>query len=349
MWVENEARRANRNLIVVNGLIAVVLVLIIAANFRYCVNFLRGCEPISAAELANLKSPEQRWRNFVTVTGDKVGKAGYEDIEERRQGGQVVSTEVKAEYIYLRVVDKILLVKASPGEGRLEYSGELTPTEGRIQDNLLRPFAAQQPELGAMLLPYTLNAANYRNNGYAMLGIMVPLLALAMWNILKAVRRSSEPQSAPAWKALSAFGNAEQLSQQIEADLQSGGVRKYGNLQVGGQWMVRRKTFSTWVSPISDLAWVYKKVTKHSVNFIPTGKTYSVILVGRHRQRTEEQMKEKTVNELLGDLAGRVPWAIFGFDQKLDRAWRKDPQSVISAVDSRFQQYKSKAAAPATT
>ena len=349
MWVENEARRANRNLMVINGLMTAVLVLTIDLNFRYCVNFLRGAEPITAAELANLKSPEQRWRNFVTVTGDKVAKAGYEDIEERRRGGQLVSTEVKAEYIYLKVVDKILLVKASPGETRLGYSGELTPTEERIQNDLLRPFAAKQPELGAMMLPFTLNAADYRNNGYAIFGISVPLFALALWNLLKAVRRSSEMQSAPVWKSLSAFGNAQQLSQQIEAELQSGGMRTYGKLQIGPQWMVRRKMFSTWVSPVGDLAWVYKKITKHSVNFIPTGKTYSVILVGRHRQRTEEQMKEKTVHELLAELAGRVPWAIFGFDQKLDRAWRKDPQSVISAVETRYQQYKSKAAAAVAT
>jgi hypothetical protein len=111
--------------------------------------------------------------------------------------------------------------------------------------------------------------------------------------------------------------------------------------------MVRRKTFSTWVSPVGDLVWVYKKVTKHSVNFIPTGKTYSVVLVGRHRQRIEEQMKEKAVNEMLADLTARVPWAIFGFDQNLDRAWRKDPQSVIAAVDARYQQQNNRSAAAA--
>jgi hypothetical protein len=73
-----------------------------------------------------------------------------------------------------------------------------------------------------------------------------------------------------------------------------------------------------------------------------------VIVVGRHRQRTEEQMKEKAVNELLADIAQRVPWALFGFDQNLDKAWRKDPAGVISAVDSRRQQYQSKAVAAAT-
>lgn len=349
LWVENEARRANRNLFLFNGLIVAVLVLIIGTNYRYCANFLLGCQPVSNTELAGITSPEQRWRNFVTVTGTKAVTTGYQDIVKHMRNGQVTSTEIKDEYVFLRVGEKLLLVKAPPGKEQLEYSGELETTEYSVTAGLVRPLIAQRPEAAAAVLPYTLNAADFRNNGYAMLILVVPLLALAGWNCLKAVRRSSEPQLAPVWKNLAAFGNAEQLSQQIEAELQPAMIRKYGKLQLTSQWMVRRKFFSTWVSPVADVAWVYKKVTKHSVNFIPTGKTYSVVLVGRHRQRTEEQMKEKAVNELLADMAQRVPWALFGFDQNLDKAWRKDPAAVISTVDSRRQQYQSKAAAAAST
>lgn len=218
-----------------------------------------------------------------------------------------------------------------------------------MKKDLLRPLAVEQADLAAMVLPYTLNAANYRSNGYTMLIIGLPLLALAVWNLSKAMRRASEIQTSPVWKHLAAYGNAEQLSQQIEAELQPAMVRKYGKLQLTPQWMVRRKMFSTWVSPVGDMVWIYKKVTKHSVNFIPTGKTYSVVLVGRQRQRTEEQMKEKAVNEMLGDLAARVPWALFGFDKNLEQAWRKDPASVVATVDARYQKYKTPASAAAAT
>ena len=346
LWVETEARRANRNLILVNGAIAALVILTFAMNSRYCANFLLGCEPISATELATLKSPDQRWRNFVKVSGTKSFNTGYRDIVEHveKASGRVVSTDIKDEYILLRVAGNILLVKAPPGQGRLEYSGELVPTTDQVNSDLLAPLAVEQADVRAMVLPFTLNAADYRDNGYTILIVGLPFFALAAWNALKAARRSSEPQLAPVWKNLAAFGNAEQLSQQIEAELQPAMLRTYGKLQISPQWMVRRKLFSTWVSPVADLVWVYKKVTKHSVNFIPTGKTYSVVLVGRHRQRTEEQMKEKAVNELLGDLAGRVPWALFGFDQKLEQTWRKTPGNVIATVDSRYQQYKAKAA-----
>jgi hypothetical protein len=347
LWVENEARRANRNLLLVNGLIVAVVVLIVAGNYRYCANFVLGCKPVSAAELAGIQSPDQQWHNFVTVAGSKSVSTGYQDVEKRTQAGQVVSTEIKDEYVLLRVGDKVLLVKAPPDKEKLEYSGALEYTTDPVKEDLLRPLAAEQPDVAQMVLPYTLNAANYRSNGYTMLMIGLPLLALAGWNLWKAMRRVSEIQTSPVWKHLAVYGNAEQLSQQIEAELQPAMVRKYGKLQFTAQWMVRRKMFSTWVSPVGDLIWIYKKVTKHSVNFIPTGKTYSVVLVGRHRQRTEEQMKEKAVNEMLGDLAAHVPWALFGFTKDLETAWRKDPASVIASVDSRYQQTKAQPASAA--
>ena len=349
LWVEREARRANRNLLLVNGAILAVLISIVAANYRYCANFVLGCQSLSNAEMAGLTSPDQRWRNFVSVAGSKSANTEYRDVVNHMQGGRVVSTDIKDEYILLRVGEKILLVKAEPGKEKLEYSGELVETTEPVKNDLLGPLAKEQPDLVAEVLPFTLNAADYRSNGYVMLMVGLPLLALGLWNCLKAMRRSSEIQTSPVWKHLAVYGNAEQLSQQIEAELQPAMIRKYGKLQIAQQWMVRRKSFSTWVSPTADLVWVYKKVTKHSVNFIPTGKTYSVVLLGRHRQRIEEQMKEKAVNEMLGDLTARVPWALFGFTQDLEKAWKKDPTGVIAAVDSRYQQYKSAGSAAAVT
>jgi hypothetical protein len=262
-------------------------------------------------------------------------------------GGRVVSTEIKDEYIFLRVGEKILLVKAVPDKEKLEYSGELVATSDQVKEDLLRPLAAEDADLARAVLPFTLNAADYRSNGYTMLMIGLPVLALALWNCLKAMGRASEIQTSPVWKQLAAYGNAEQLSQQIEAELQPAMIRKYGKLQIAQQWIVRRRMFSTWASPISDLVWIYKKVTKHSVNFIPTGKTYSVALVGRHRQQIQEQMKEKAANDMLADLAARVPWVLFGFTKDLEKAWQKDAAGVIAAVDVRYQQQNNKAAAAA--
>ncbi len=164
------------------------------------------------------------------------------------------------------------------------------------------------------MLPFTLNAADYRERGYWGLGIGLPLLLLALWNCSKALRRNTELQT---------------------------------SLRVTQSWLIKENYFNTWVSPLNDLAWAYKKVTKHSVNFIPTGKSYAVVLVGRHRQRVEEKMNEKATTELLTHLATFVPWALYGFDQRLADAERKDPAGFAALVESRYQQFKSKSTAAA--
>src|SRR5215471_4957367 len=337
-WVENEARRTNRNLLIVNILLLAAVIVLISADARYYLNFFLGCQKIEPAELIALTSPAQRTRTFVTVSGSKSAKTGYQDIENsvQKSTGRVISTTVKDEYVLLKVGDRVLMVKADPGAEKLEYSGELVNTEERIQQDLIQTLSARNPELGKMILPFTLNAADYREQGYWVLGVSVPMLLLAGWNILKGFRRLSEPQTTRVWGHLAAVGDPQQLSLQIETEEHQPHAM-YGKLHMTQSWLLRRNLFSTWVSPVEDLAWAYKKVTKHSVNFIPTGKTYALILVGRHRQRIEAQMREKEVNALVGTLAARVPWAIYGFNLELNRIWQKDPAGFVAAVDSRRQ------------
>ena len=59
----------------------------------------------------------------------------------------MVSTEIKDEYILLRVGEKILLVKADPGKEKLEYSGELVATTDSVKEDLLRPLATEDADL----------------------------------------------------------------------------------------------------------------------------------------------------------------------------------------------------------
>ena len=194
------------------------------------------------------------------------------------------------------------------------------------------------------ILIFVLNPnIDYRSD-YVPIAIGVGVLLLAGWNCIKAMRRSSEIQTTPVWRHAAVYGNVEQLASQIEQDQQMGKT-KYGKLLLTQAWLIRRNFFSTWVSPLADLAWVYKKVTKHYTNFIPTGKSYAAVIVGRHRQRIEVQMSQKKTDQFLADLATRVPWAIFGYSKEIETAWQKDPGGFVATVDSRHEQLASKSVA----
>ena len=344
-WLESEVKRANRNLFLVNAFVLLCLLGFLYADWQYYANFALGCKPIDTAELSSLASPAQRFRNFVTVRGSKSVSSGYQDIVQQveQSSGNVVSTETKDEYILLKVGQRIILVKAPNGSQALEFSGELVPTTDAVKRDLIAPIAGSSPEMAAMILPFTLDATDYRTQGYWALGIGVPLFLLCCWNFSKALKRSAEPQLAPVWKQVSVYGNAEQLSSQIGSELLAP-HDSYKGLRMTQSWLIRKRLFSTWVSPLNDVVWAYKKVTRHSVNLIPTGKSYAAVIAGRHRQRLEHQLKQKNVDALLLQLAGRVPWAVYGFNADLDNLWKKDPASFIAGVDARREQSGAKAA-----
>ncbi|HET7873251.1 MAG TPA: hypothetical protein VFL42_12110, partial [Terriglobales bacterium] len=236
-----------------NGLILAVVLLIAAAESRYLYNFFAGPGKIELSELASLTSPTQRLRNFVTVTGSRAARTGYRDVEQRveKATGRVVSETVKDEYVLLKAGDRVLLVKAPPGVEQLEYSGELVATPAAVQRDLVAPLAQREPAFAAKVLPFTLNAADYRNQGIASLIIGVPLLLLTGWNCLKGIRRRTDVQSSPTWKNLAVYGPVEQISAHIEQEIP--GAQQYGRVQLTNSWLVVRSRFKTRVCPLDQL------------------------------------------------------------------------------------------------
>lgn len=195
--------------------------------------------------------------------------------------------------------------------------------------------------VGAVLVFAVNRDLDFRSD-YVGIGIGVLVILLAGWNLVKAFRRYAEIQTSPVWKHAAVYGDVEQLAMQIEQEQQMQKT-KYGRLVVTPNWLIRRSLFRTWMSPVEDLAWIYKKITKHYTNFIPTGKSYAAVLVGRHRQRIDVQMSQKKTDKLLGDLNARVPWVIVGFSKDLANTWQKDPAAFVAAVDARRQKSASTA------
>jgi hypothetical protein len=166
--------------------------------------------------------------------------------------------------------------------------------------------------------------------------VLGAILALVIWNFNKAIQRYQKIEKAPAWRNLAAYGQPSQLSSEIEQDLATGSV-KHGDLKITSHWLIKRSIFSTWTSPVADVAWAYKTVTRHRTNGIPTGKTYSTVIMGRHKQSVTVRASEKKVDALLADLMQRVPWAAFGYSAELVAAWKNNHSGFVAAVDDRRQ------------
>jgi uncharacterized protein DUF6709 len=164
--------------------------------------------------------------------------------------------------------------------------------------------------------------------------VLGAIFGFAGWNCLKAINRYRNIESAPIWRRLAVYGQPQQLSAEIDQDLLAPAV-KYKSMKLTPHWMIMRQFFSSYVSPISDVAWVYALVTRHRTNGIPTGKSYSAVILGRHKQRFNVRASRKKVDALIAEIGQRAPWAIFGFSEELRTAWNKNHPGFLAAVDER--------------
>lgn len=172
------------------------------------------------------------------------------------------------------------------------------------------------------------------NGMWVPLILLAAVLCLALWGIVKALNRYRDVEKSPIWKCLAAYGQPPQLSSEIEQDLLAPPV-KYKRIRLTQNWLLQRQFFSSYVSPIADIAWVYELVTRRRVNGIPTGKTYSAVIYGKHKQKHTFQASRKKVDAFIAELNRRAPWAIFGFNEELRTTWNKNHPAFVAAVDER--------------
>ncbi|GEM_PF-2462650 len=107
---------------------------------------------------------------------------------------------------------------------------------------------------------------------------------------------------------------------------------------VTNQFLIQNTFFTFNLLRLSDLLWAYRKVTQHSINFIPTGKTHEVILVCAGGTVTIEG-REATTKEILDFATQRAPWAVFGFSKELEKLFNKDPNAFCAAVEQKRKEW----------
>lgn len=88
---------------------------------------------------------------------------------------------------------------------------------------------------------------------------------------------------------------------------------------------------------LSEVCWAFHHVTKHSVNLIPTGKTYEVHIYLDDGSLV--QIKSDSAGEILHHLIKTAPFAHYGYSDELKDAWSNDTIGFINSVKHRMQQF----------
>jgi hypothetical protein len=333
-FVERQIRRTNRNLLMVNAVLLAGLLAVVAFNYRYAINFVRGPKAISTEDLLAIQNPEERPQFFVQVTGERLEATGFRHVEQKidESTNKVESETVKFDYKALKVGPRWLLVKAPGLSTATSFSGALLKdSEGA---DVIAQMEQAEPGIKGLFLPFALDTVDYRDDGYWALGIGTPVLLLVAWNFKKWITRTSDRAAHPILKKLRAYGEPEMLSVEIENEITQA-PSTIGAALVTRSWIFVPSLFALKMARLPDVVWIYKKVTKHSYNFIPTGKTYSALVWSRSGESIEIALKEKKTEELLQAIAARIPWVVAGFSNDIQALWNNNRTALIQALDER--------------
>lgn len=138
----------------------------------------------------------------------------------------------------------------------------------------------------------------------------------------------------PVVKYCEATGNKEAAMARIEQFYAM--TPEEGGLRITQEYFMHTGTGAMVFEPSQDILWVYQHIVKHSYNFIPTGKTYSLMVMKTDGKKVEVAMKNKKAAEAAMNYIGKtLPWLFFGYDDQLMNVYNQNRQAMIQAVNER--------------
>jgi len=331
-WVHQQLRTTCRRRVAAWCIVLGGAVLFLLAQSRYISNFVSGPFDFGQPELDAIGDVSTAPRYFVRVTGSRAIETGIQQFTTRKRAGVETSRSVSAAYYVLVVGDRLLVVKRAEGSpSSTTAEGELTAMPAELQRHLFN--TPQMEAIRGRFYSYYLDDSSFRVPGYIGAVAALILAVLLVKYGLPAWRYARDVSSHPVVRRVAAWGDPVGIA--VEARREAASPRyKGGGWRVTDKYLIRSAPFAFDLLRLSDLLWAYKRVTKHSVNFIPTGKTYAGVLVcyGGAAQVTG---REKNVDAVLTFAGERAPWAIFGYSDDLNKLFKQKTQDFCSAVEQR--------------
>lgn len=177
--------------------------------------------------------------------------------------------------------------------------------------------------------------------------IFILLLLIPIYFFYKLYERFFDYRNHPLYTKFLRFDNPQKIENLIENELKNKVILSQNGFTLTEHWIIQESWFDFFVISYTEILWVYIKETKHSVNFIPTGTTYSIQiryrLINTHNPHDTimeidfQSSKEEASNCFL-IIQNNAPWAFFGFDPEIKNQWDTNPNSMVNAVHSRMNE-----------
>ncbi len=333
-FAKKQVRRISRNkifLLLILIFFGAFMVFVFAFSFSPS-NLFFEYAPFDTSEEAEKLLEEKKF--YVTTTAEHLVDTGYGYAEGYFEEGMIIQDKyyiffAGEKYIICRV-DKELSQEEYddyPLKGKLDYATEV---DAEVIDEL-KQDASEFIDPG-LIADYIIdtNASRYDDQIIAIYGMV--LLIIPIIYIFSAIISITDYKKNKYFKFMGANeDDAERINQSI-SKLYSRGItpKKVSSMEIIGDWMIRSTFTSFYVNKKEDVVWIFKTITKHKTNGIPTGKSYAVVLKGKSYLNISLSVKdEKKADALLEELFVEIPYAIRGYSDDLAELYKKNRSEFL--------------------
>lgn len=155
--------------------------------------------------------------------------------------------------------------------------------------------------------------------------LVLSLGAFGIFNVIRGVSRIVDHTKHPFWKRLENWGPPENVEREIDHAIHASSPA----------WYFKPGLFCPSACRLNDLVWVHLVRTKHSVNLVPVGTSYSVSLYDRHGQSFTVDRTRNDDRHELEQYTAQAPWAVVGYSEETENRWNRDRSTLIAEVDAR--------------
>jgi DnaJ-class molecular chaperone len=322
-----------------HNLIGIALLLGLGCSqYRYLYNCFLGAQKINTEQLLNLKHADRIDREFVTFTSSKIIDTGIAKVIIN----QKTNVETVDSKYAVAMLDRgrAILVKTYPQDDLQKFTltGKLLKTPVDIQEEVTDRLLETRPNLKDKILPVMLESMNYKSSLDGLLFILASGLGLCSWNLFKSKIRTNNPRKHPMYRSLTRYGDGDLLACNIDHEIKD----RYNSQELAGNtlfitpsWLLFTQTYNLQIVKLDRLMWAFKKVTNHSINFIPTGKTYTIVLYDRFGKERNFSMSETEVGFTIQKIRRYAPWAVVGYTPESRKMWDWRRKEFYAMVEQR--------------
>lgn len=300
-------------------LLAISVIIFINLH-NYIANLISGPRSIDAISLeSELLSNNIKDLNInLELLPELVYKTGYTAITQTidKYTHKVKNETTNQEYYLTILGQHILVLEGSPQKiPNNNFEGALLPLSTELQKKLSADFDMSKESASSnKILPYMLS--NKGMTGLPAFWKFLFAIVLGCWGgkitYKQIIDREDKKNFIYQIPNLVGYQNMHDFSQDfIHANNTE--FIKIGNYKLNSKFLFRDNFFSFEIYPMSKMFWAYKKITKKSVNFIPTGKDYEIVMHFKPNKILSIKESKKHINQRLIFLMHLCPEAKFGY------------------------------------